>query len=388
MTAPLDAADLLAHGRRLADVDPNVATDEAAVEPLEVLVDSVNGESALHEGGTVGMTDKLTRIVANRLRRARDFARHPEIHDEVVTAPIIIIGMPRTGSTKTQKMFAASDDFNWLPMWQTSYPALMTGDRQETTQARIDGGLAYEAWLESASPDMKYCHQFLAMEPEEDAWILEHSLVSPVFLGFSPVGRYVRWMIGQGVDHQFEFLKDTLKYLQWQGVADRSKRWLLKCPMYYGLEPAVMRAFPDATLVMTHRSPVQAVASGSRMLELFHLCFTDAPPDIDGYYRGARSGLERHIRNRDRDPDLPVIDVHYRDLIDDVSGVVERVYAGAGHTLDPDSVDRVRAWDLSHPKDAHGRHVYSLEQYGFVEDQMIDDFGFYLDFMESRTGKR
>ena len=75
---------------------------------------------------------------------------------------------------------------------------------------------------------MKYCHHFLAMEPEEDSWILEHSLVSPVFLGFSLLGSYVRWVIQQDVSVQFDYLRDTLKYLQWQGVADPSKRWILK----------------------------------------------------------------------------------------------------------------------------------------------------------------
>ena len=389
MTAhPLDADVLLARGRAIAGPTVEQVVDHAADEPFRVLVDSVNAESELHELGAEGMTNKLCRIVANRLRMVRDFEAHPEIHDEVVRAPLIIIGMPRTGSTKTQKVFAASGDFNYLPMWQTSYPSLFTGDPAESPQPRIDGGLEYEAWLELASPDMKYCHQFLATEPEEDSWILEHSLVSPVFLGFSPVGSYVQWMIKQGVDPQFEHLRDTLKYLQWQGVADRTKRWVLKCPMYYGLEPAVMRSFPDATLLMTHRTPIEAVASGSKMLELFHQCFSDAAPDIEGYYRGAQSGLRRHMKNRAADANLPVVDVHYRDMIDDVATVAAQVYEFADEPLSAESIARMQQWDRDHPKDAHGKHVYSLEQYGFERGQMEDDFGDYLGFMEAKTGRR
>jgi hypothetical protein len=386
MTAePLTASALMATGRSMAGLD---MVDTDAIEPLEVLVDSVNAESDLHERGAGGMRNKLHRILANRLRMQRDFAAHPEIHDQVVSAPLIIVGMPRTGSTKTQKLLCSSGDFNWLPMWQTSYPSLRSGSPGESPQWRVDGGLAYERWLEEASPDMKYCHQFLAMEPEEDSWILEHSLVSPVFVGFSPVRRFLTWMVEQDIGVQFRHLRDTLKYLQWQGVADPAKRWVLKCPMYYGLEPAVLDTFPDATLIMTHRTPLSAIPSGARMLELFHKCFTDADPDITGYYRGAASGLRRHIRNRAADPSMRVIDVHYLDLISDVAAVAGRLYDFAGVELDDASLRRIVQWDADHPKDAHGRHIYSLEQYGFEPEQMESDFSDYLEFMEEKVAGR
>jgi hypothetical protein len=382
---PIDVEDLMTQARAISGIQRR---DEAAGEPLAVLVDSVNSESHLHERGSGGMRSKLVRILANRLRMQRDFAAHPEIAEQVVRAPIVIVGMPRTGSTKTQKLFASSGDFNWLAMWQTSYPSLLTGSPTESIQPRLDGALAYEAWLEESCPDMKYCHQFLAMEPEEDSWILEHSLVSPVFLGFTSVNGYVKWMVRQGVDAQFAHLKDTLKYLQWQGVADPAKRWILKCPMYYGAEPAVMRWFPDASLVMTHRTPLEAVASGSRMLELFHSCFTDDPPDIDAYYRGARSGLLRHIANRRADPAMPVLDIHYRDLITDPERVIEELYGFVDQPLPPESMSRMLDWNEVHPKDSRGKHVYSLEQYGFTRSQMESDFAEYLDFMDERCGRR
>jgi hypothetical protein len=383
--ATLNAEELMERSREMAGID---LLDEDAVTPLRVLVDSINSESELHERGTEGLRNKLLRILTNRLRMKRDFAAHPEIEEQVIDRPIIIVGPPRTGSTKTQKLFAASGDFNWLAMWQTSYPALITGSRDESTRARIEGGKEYEDWLEVASPGMKYCHHFLAMEPEEDSWILEHSLVSPVFLGFSRVDSYVRWMIQQGITIQFEFLRDTLKYLQWQGVADPSKRWILKCPMYCGLEPAILETFPDAHFLMTHRSPVSSLPSGASMLELFHHCFSDRAPDIAGYYRGAGSGLKRHMKNRAADPEMKIHDIFYLDLVTDAEATIRGVYEFAGESLGEDSLQRMLDWNLSHPKDAKGKHVYSLEQYGFSKEQIEQDFAAYLDFMESRVGRR
>jgi hypothetical protein len=306
----------------------------------------------------------------------------------VIEGPIIIEGMPRTGSTKTQKLFANSGDFNWLAMWQASYPSLITGDREESVQPRIDGGLEYEAWLESVSPGMKYCHQFLALEPEEDSWILEHSLISPVFVGFSPVGRYLRWMVQQDLSAQFVFLRDTLKYLQWQGVADGNKRWILKCPMYYGMEPVLLQTFPDAYLLMTHRTPVSALPSGARMLELFHMCFSSAAPDISGYYRGAASGLRRHMRNRAADPSLRVLDLHYLEVVTDPASAIEKVYDFCDVPLTDASRARMLDWDARNPKDAKGKHIYTLEQYNFSEEQIGEDFAEYFEFMEEKVGRR
>jgi hypothetical protein len=381
----LNPGELEARSRDLAGVD---LADAEADEPLRVLVDSFNTESGLHELGREGIRDKLLRILANRLRMKRDFAAHPEIEEQVVKAPIIVVGPPRSGSTKTQKVFSASGDFNYLPMWQTSYPALLTGSRDEPVQARIDAGIELERWMDVASPDMKYCHPFLAMEPEEDAWVLEHSLVSPVFIGFSPVGSYVRWAIKQDIDIQFEYLRDTMKYLQWQGIADPVKRWILKCPMYCGIEPALVRTFPGADLLMTHRTPVSTLPSGASMLELFHKCFSAEAPDIAGYYRGVGANLRRHISNRENDPEMKVLDIHFLDLVGDVESVIHSVYGFAGETLKEESLSNMLDWDRGNPKDARGKHVYSLEQYGFSKEQIEQDFEFYFDFMESRTGRR
>ena len=223
------------------------------------------------------------------------------------------------------------------------------------------------------------------MEPEEDSWILEHSLVSPVFLGFSRVDRYVRWMVQQDIGTQFRHLRDTLKYLQWQGIADPAKRWILKCPMYYGLEPIVVDTFPDAALLMTHRSPVASLPSGARMLELFHHCFSHRTPDIEGLYKGAHSGLRRHMRNRTADPTLRVIDLHYLEMVNDPEAATRKVYDFIGEPLREGSLQNMLDWNERNPKDARGSHVYSLDDYGWTKEQIESDFAEYLDFMQHRV---
>ena len=106
----------------------------------------------MHPEGAKALASRLVRIMSNRLRMQRDYARHPEIGRLKITAPIFVCGSGRTGSTQTQKLLAASGDFNWLPYWQVFNPSLLTGVRTESTQPRIDETEAFARWFDAASP--------------------------------------------------------------------------------------------------------------------------------------------------------------------------------------------------------------------------------------------
>ena len=122
------------------------------------------------------------------------------------------------------------------------------------------------------------------------------------------------------------------------------------------------------------------------MLELFHHCFSDEAPDIAGYYKGAGSGLRRHIKNRTADPDMKILDISFRELVTDVEGPIRAFYEFCGMALSDTSLQRMFQWNERNPKDAKGKHVYSLEQYGFTKEQIEQDFAGYLEFMKSRVG--
>src|SRR5689334_6107918 len=91
--------------------------DSAAHEPLAVLVASLNDEARLSASGKVQMEARLLRILVNRLRMERDFRAHPEIGDQRVIEPLFVFGLPRSGTTKLQKLLSATGDFTALPMW-------------------------------------------------------------------------------------------------------------------------------------------------------------------------------------------------------------------------------------------------------------------------------
>jgi len=360
--------------------------DNDAIEPINRLVNSLNEESNLHEVGIVAIQKKLLRILSNRLRMQRDILAHPEILDQKINAPIFIHGMPRTGSTKSQKILSKSGDFNWLVLWMTLNPSLITGNRDESEQPRIDAGLEFEDFFEKSSPENKVGHQFLAMEPEEDSFILEHSLVTNIFTAFCKLDSYTEWAMNQDIRIQFAHLRDTLKYLQWQGLADPSKRWLLKCPMYYGLEHELLDIFPDAHLVMTHRDPKITLPSSMKLLTYFFKPFSnrDISDQVPLYVYGMAASMEKHLSIRQEIPNLKLIDIDYREMTDSAETAIEKIYNFCDIDLKDTSIQKMLDWDASNPRHKKGKHEYSLETYNLTADMIDEVYSEYLKHFKQR----
>jgi hypothetical protein len=374
----LSAEELLAVARRNTGVD---LIDAEVLEPLSILLHSLNHESNLHAAGARAMQEKIVRNLSNRLRMQRDYRRHPEIADQTIHAPIFVCGMGRTGSTKTQKMLAASGDFNWLPYWKAFNPSLLTGLRSESPQARIDDCEAFAQWFDAASPETRAGHPFRTHEAEEESFILEHSLKSPVLMGWAPMPTYLQWLMSRDMSAQFILLRDMLKYLQWQGLADSNRRWILKSPLYSGLEPLLLGAFPDACLLMTHRTPVETIPSGLRLMECFYKPFTNSPPDPAFYVAGQAGAIRQHLANRASMKPDGFLDILFRDLTRDASGVLDRIYAHCGMTLDPASRRRMLDWNDDNPQHRFGKHAYALQDYGLTQAGIEAAFPEYIEFV-------
>jgi hypothetical protein len=379
----LEGEDLMSLAREVTGIN---LIDQAAVEPITRLVSSINEESNLHEIGCVAMQKKLLRILSNRLRMQRDIANHPEILDQKIDAPIFIHGMPRTGSTKTQKILSRSGDFNWLVLWMTLNPSLISGSRDESVKQRIDEGLEFEDFFEQNSPENKVGHQFLAMEPEEDSFILEHSLVTSIFPAFSKMDAYAEWAMSQDTRIQFTHLRDTLKYLQWQGLGDVSKRWLLKCPMYYGLEHELLDVFPDAYLIMTHRDPKTTLASSMKLLTYFFKPYSNREilDQVPLYLHGQAKSMERHLAIRKEIPELKLIDIDYREMADSAETAINKIYNFCGIDLHESSKNRMLDWDSSNPRHKKGKHEYSLETFGLSAGIIDEVYSEYLKHFKEK----
>jgi len=380
---PLSVPQLLARAREIVNVD---IEDSAAVEPLTILVESFNREAQLHEAGAVSVQDRLLRSLANRLRMLRDLAAHPEIRELTVRKPIFIAGYLRTGSTKLVRMLAASGDFNDLPLWKALNPSSVSGVPDEDPNPRIADAEQFLNDLYTGSPDAAAVHEQGALLPEEESYIFCQDLRCAGYLSYANVPSYLQWLAGQDMRGSYEYLLDTLKYLQWQGLADPNRRWLLKSPFHLGQEAHLARVFPDATLLFTHRPPAQFLSSMCSLMASYMKWHTDYT-HVDGpaIVHGFTYSMDRHLAFREASS-LPYLDLDYRDVAGNSSAILPRIYQAIHMTPTDSALGRMKQWEQDNPIHKQGGHRYAPEDFGMTEAFIHKQCQRYEDFYRSAFG--
>jgi len=378
-TLSQSAQQLLATARALTAIE---IVDEEALQPLSILVESVNTEAHLTASGAKAYEMRLLHHLCNRLRLERDFRAYPEIDDAEVKSPLVVCGMGRTGSTKMQKLLAASGDFNYLQMWQSWCPCTLSGAPHESTTERVQTAEDYLSFLYRQSPEIKLTHYMQVDQPEEESYIMEASLVSQCTYGHVRVPSYVGWVLEQGLDYSIRYVQRALKYLQWQGLADGDKPWLLKSPLYCGHEAALLNVFPDARIIMTHRDPRSTIASHISLHEALQLPYISAREIPEEMLMGLVASIESHLDYRREHGDKQFLDVHYLDVHQAPLQVVEAIYQFYEQPLSAQAAENVRAWETSNPIHDKGKHRYTLEQFGLNEGKVTAAYANYMPYLE------
>jgi hypothetical protein len=194
---------------------------------------------------------------------------------------------------------------------------------------------------------------------------------------------YLAWLPPAGMKSQFDTLLDTLKYLPWQGLADPEKRWILKSPLYSGLEHLLLETFPDACLLMTHRTPLETVGSGLRLLECFYKPFTHLKPDPMEYVEGLKLSTQAHLDWRERQPESRILDIPFSQLVASPELTTRAIYNYTGQLLGEGSLRRMLDWDKNSRQNRYnGKHSYSLEQFGLNAGGISAEFAEYIAFTE------
>lgn len=377
--------ELMSISRRIAGVD---IIDNEIVEPLTILHRALGEEAQLDAEGARAHQEKLLRLLVNRLRMKRDFLRHPEIARQTIKGPFVIMGVARSGTTKLQKVLAASGDFNWLPFWQNFNWASFSGAPNESTGARIAEAEAFCRWYDARSPETKLGHSFEALEPEEEAVLSEGCFVTPTFIGYAELPSYAQWLGNQSPGIWFEFLRDCLKYLQWQGLATPDRPWLLKSPNYNGLELEILRAFPDARLIMAHRSPLKTLTSMCKLVQCFREAYGPLKPDLAFIVEHNILNMEAHLANRRAHPELPLLDVRFEDIVGALPATLEKIYAYLGMTLSEAALQSMLKWNSENSMHKHGEFRYSLAELGLKEQVIRERMSSYFELLDMLAGKR
>ncbi len=377
MTSPdaLDVDALLAAARDktgLTDVG-----DEWFLEPLRILTTALVDEARLSELGLTLTRQRLTALLADRLRLRQLQADHPEILDEDVTVAAEICGLPRTGSTLLHRLLTSSPHVTTTLSWETSYPLPFPGESPDAEQRKKRARERFELFLEM-SPDFGDIHTIEWDGPEEDVIILDRTFTSMSFDSFYQVPTYGLWLRAFDQAPAYRELREWLQVLQWQDPNRAGRPWVLKSPHHLTAVDTVLDTFPDCTIVMTHRSPAQAVPSYASMVCAITGQYSDDidPAAIGRYWRDRFvTTLGEYTAVRDRRPDR-FVDVRFADMMTDPVAEATRVSNELGLPADPAAFE---AYMDRNRSQRHGSHTYTAEDFGLSEAELKQDFAFYQE---------
>jgi len=231
------------------------------VEGFITLINSINKEADLNEVGVEAQKHRLIGILANILRIESAFIENPEILNEEIKSPVVIVGLPRTGSTMTHRLLASDPNHTAMLWWEGRYPAMLENEQRGNPVDRMEMGKAEVEAVMQASPDALTIHPWDYKGADEEILLLEHTFFSTVPESFMRLPAYSQWVESQDHIHAYVQLKKMLQYLQWQNPGRENKRWVLKSPHHLGFIDKLLNVFPDSKVIQTHRDPYKTVPS-------------------------------------------------------------------------------------------------------------------------------
>jgi hypothetical protein len=338
----------------------------AVHEPLGRLLESLAGEAQLNLMGRIAAREDLTRMLSNRLALERDRHRHPEIAAEEIRRPLVIAGLPRSGSTLLFNLLA-QDPANRVPRnWETMYPSPPPEASTHESDPRIAMAERQIRWFGRLQPEFRKIHPVAARLPEECVVILSHTFYSFQFSSMFFVPSYQAWLDRQDLRPAYDFHRRFLQHLQWRC---RGERWVLKAPPHLPALDALFAVYPDAGLILTHRNPLEVVASVASLHAVLRRAFSYAVdpaavgPEVSAMLA---NDIARGMAALDRGcvPPGRIVNVWYADLLHDPLATVRRIYAHFELPLGPEAEARMRRLPLATARSEDGRHHYSLEQFG------------------------
>lgn len=374
-----DVDELMSAARQKAGTDD--FGDEWFREPLGVLVQSLNDEARLSEPGVDMTRRRLVALLVDRLRLRAFQREHPEVKDVEVVVAAEICGLPRTGSTLLHRLLAASPQLTSTASWECSYPLPFPGEGPDAGERKSRARARMEMFLE-LSPDFGDLHTVTWDGPEEDVLLVDRSFTSMSYDSFYWVPSYGIWLRSYDQSRAYAELREWLQVLQWQDPSREGKRWVLKSPHHLTAAATVLDAFPECRIVMTHRSPVQAVPSYASMVSTMTAQYSEKadPTDIGRYWndRFRETLVERFPHVRASHPDR-FVDVHFKAMLTQPLVEARRVLGELGLTPGPADDAAWEAYLEQNRQERHGSHSYTAEGFGLTDEQLARDFAPYVE---------
>lgn len=339
--------------------------DEHWREPFRVLLLALEEEAQLTLMGRLMARHDIYLWLRNRLLITDLFRRHPEIDDEVITAPMFIVGLPRSGTSILFELLAQDSDTGVPLMWEALLPCPPPEAHNYTSDPRIQQADKLFTQWNRVAPEFATMHEMAGDIPAECGLLMASTFISDHIASLHQTPSYAMHCATADYAPVYNWHKQVLKILQWKNPR---RRWLLKAPEHQVHLDTLLQVYPDARIVQTHRDPITCMASTTSLIGSLYHMRSDQPFNasmfeniILGEATAAR--LEHVMRQRDEGiiPAASIVDSRYQDLMDKPIGCIEHIYDHFGLTLDSANRDRMLAYLAAKPKGKFGTHEYTLD---------------------------
>jgi len=351
---------------------------ESFREGLERLIHSITAEGRLSQTGAAVFEKSVLDLLRQRLEIEDWFARHPEIDAQEIVAPLIGLGLPRTGSTAFSCLLAEDPAVRVMRNWEQMQVCPPPERATYETDPRIEAAVEMMRIRDERFPRMKQMVPSSPTSPVECQNLMGMDFRSQIFQAMFHIPSYARWLFHEAdLTGTYRFVKRALKLLQWRCPPTR---WRLKNPSHILFINDLNEVFPDARFWMTHRDVAQVIPSSADLYFELQKAFTDT---VDKQWLGevniefCELGMQRVIAFRDAGNDHRFFDVKFDDFQRDPFASIEALYRFLGEKLSDVARARMAEWRDNTPRDKHGVRSYDPADYGLDRDALRDRFAFY-----------
>jgi len=376
----INADNIIAKAKRKAGFTGSIPKAERG---LHKLVQSINKEGCPNPFGALAVKGLLERILYGRYKMEQEMAKNPWIEDQKIEQPVFIIGMPRTGTTILHAILHEDPAHRSPLAWECllPYPAATPENFRDNAQLHtIEKEFGQ---LFKLVPDFRRKHYMEADSPQECLGITAFDFNSFQFSAQLYLPSYMDWFSDESdMLGTMRFHKRFLQYLQSGGV--KGERWLLKSPVHLRRLPEIFEIYPDARIIMTHRGPADIVSSTASLISSVRTLYSDnEDPNVTGKEQAMlwSKYFDRFIESRKiLDREDQIIDLKFEDFVVDQVETIEKIYTRFGWELSDEAVNNFRNFLAENPREKHGKHKYSLDNFGLKEDEVNQQFSKYLEF--------
>jgi hypothetical protein len=352
--------------------------NESYREGLETLVAAIDDTARLNDLGAAALPAQIVGNLANRLAVVDWHSTHPDLSQQRIERPIVILGMPRTGTTFLSYLLDQDERVRSLMGWEAQHCVPPPTSATFRTDPRIAESAASKELMDTINPEFKAIHYEAPDGPTECVAVTAQDFKSVLWETIANVPAYGSWLLECDYTSAYDYHRQVLALLQ----SEAPGRWVLKSPGHRMALDALVAAYPDVLLVDTHRDPVRVVASVCSLVTSLSGTFTDADHRayITQHWTDMLEVMMRRVDDfRARRPEISVVDVLYDDLVASPIETVDRIYRSFGEELPAGAEAAMAAYAEANRKGTHGNHAYALDELGLDRDELENRFGPYRE---------